>query len=141
MKMSMKKVVISMLIINRKLSKKGFSLIELMVAVVILAIAVLGIFLAFSSAWMGMAVGRDITVATNYARGEMETIKNKPFETLSTEELPDKGKFSISINITNEIIEGEARNDLKRVVTTVSWENREEETREVQLEMLIYGYI
>jgi len=131
-------VVISMLIINRKLSKKGFSLIELMVAVVILAIAVLGIFLAFSSAWMGMAVGRDITVATNYARGEMETIKNKPFKTLSTEEPPPdyKGKFSISTKITNEIIKGVERNDLKRVTTTVNWENRE-----VKLEMLIYGYL
>jgi len=130
--------VISMLIINRKLSKKGFSLIELMVAVVILAMAVLGIFLAFSSAWTGMAVGRDITVATNYARGEMETIKNKPFETLSTEEPTNytEGKFSISTNIINESIGGAGRNDLKRVTTTVSWENRE-----VKLEMLIYGYM
>jgi len=138
MKMSMKKVVISMIIINRKLSKKGFSLIELMVAVAILAIAVLGIFLAFSSAWMGMAVGRDITVATNYARGEMEAIKNKPFETLSTEEPANytEGKFSISTNIINEIIGDVERNDLKRVITTVSWEDRE-----VKLEMLIYGYI
>ena len=142
MKMSMKKVVISMLIINRKLSKKGFSLIELMVAVAILAIAVLGIFLAFSSAWMGMAEGRDITVATNYARGEMEAIKNKPFETLSTEETTNyEGKFSISTSITNEIIDGEARTDLKRVTTTVSWERRKGENREVKLEMLIYGYI
>ena len=47
---------------------KGFSLIELMVAVVILAIAILGIFLAFNSGWMGMANARDRTVATNYAR-------------------------------------------------------------------------
>ena len=138
MKMSMKKVVISMIIINKKLSKKGFSLIELMVAVAILAIAVLGIFLAFSSAWMGMAVGRDITVATNYARGEMEAIKNKPFETLSTGETPNdyEGKFSISTNIINEIIGDVERNDLKRVITTVSWEDRG-----VKLEMLIYGYI
>ena len=143
MKMSMKKVVISMLIINKKLSKKGFSLIELMVAAVILAIAVLGIFLAFSNAWMGMAVGRDITIATNYARGEMEAIKNKPFETLSTGETPNdyEGKFSISINIINEIIGGVERTDLKRVITTVSWKNRKGETREVKLGMLIYGYI
>ena len=38
-----------MLIINKKLSKKGLSLIELMVAVVILAMAIFGIFNAFSS--------------------------------------------------------------------------------------------
>jgi len=132
-----------MLIINRKLSKKGFSLIELMVTVAILSMAVLGIFLAFSNARMGMAVGRDITVATNYARGEMETIKNEPFETLSTEGPTDytEGKFSISTTITNEVIGGIARNNLKRVTTTVSWDDRKGRSREVKLEMLIYGYI
>ena len=136
-----------MLLINRKLSKKGFSLIELMVAVVILAIAVLGIFLAFSSAWMGMAEGRDRTVATNYARGEMEAIKNKPFEIIEigggTRTLIDdeKGKFSILATVQNEIIATTEKTDLQRVITIVSWEKRKGETREVKLEMLIYGYI
>jgi len=148
MKMNMKKVVISMLIINRKLSKKGFSLIELMVAVAILAIAVLGIFLAFSSAWMGMAIGRDITVATNYARGAMEEIKNKTFEIIEISEgtrtpIDDekKGKFSILATVQNEIIDTAEKTDLQRVTTTVSWERRKGENREVKLEMLIYGYI
>ena len=44
----------------------GFSLIELMVAVTILAMAILGIFLAFSTGFQGMADARDRTVATNY---------------------------------------------------------------------------
>ncbi|MBA7591071.1 hypothetical protein ES708_33222 [subsurface metagenome] len=136
-----------MLIINRKLSEEGFSLIELMVAVVILAIAVLGIFLAFSSAWMGMAVGRDMTVATNYAREAMEEIKNKTFEIIEISEgtrTPidyDKGKFSILVTVQNEIIDTTEMTDLQRVITTVSWENRKGESREVKLEMLIYGYM
>jgi len=143
----MKKVVISMLIINRKLSEKGFRLIELMVTVIILAIAVLGIFLAFSSAWTGMAVGRDITVATNYARGEMEAIKNKTFEIIEISEGTrtliddEKGKFSILATVQNEIIDTAEKTDLQRVITTVSWDDRKGENREVILEMLIYGYI
>jgi len=118
-----------------------------MVAVVILSIAVLGIFLAFSSAWMGMAVGRDITVATNYARGAMEEIKNKTFEIIEISEGTritiddEKGKFSILATVQNEIIDKAEMTDLQRVITTVSWENRKGETREVELEMLIYGYI
>ncbi|MBA7563641.1 prepilin-type N-terminal cleavage/methylation domain-containing protein [Candidatus Atribacteria bacterium 1244-E10-H5-B2] len=128
---------------RNKLLQKGFSLIELMVAVAILAFVVFGIFQAYSTGFMGMADARDRTVATNYARGEMESIKNKPFETLIIGETPldYKEKFSISTNITNEVIGGVERNDLKRVITTVTWKNRREENREVELEMLIYGYI
>ena len=76
-----------MLKINKILSKKGFSLIELMVAVVILAIAILGIFLAFSNAWMGMANARDRTEATNYAREAMEDVKNMDFDMVTNENL------------------------------------------------------
>jgi prepilin-type N-terminal cleavage/methylation domain-containing protein len=44
-----------MSIIKRKLSQKGFSLIELMVAIAILAMAIFGIFHAYSAGFMGMA--------------------------------------------------------------------------------------
>jgi prepilin-type N-terminal cleavage/methylation domain-containing protein len=47
-----------MLNINKKLCKKGFSLIELMVAVVILVMAIFGIFHAYSTGFMGMADAR-----------------------------------------------------------------------------------
>jgi len=76
--------VILMLNINRKLSKEGFSLIELMVAVAILALVIFGIFQAYSTGFMGMADARDRTVATNYAREAMEDIKNMDFEYISS---------------------------------------------------------
>ena len=88
-----------MSIINRKLSKNGFSLIELMVAVAILAIAIFGIFHAYSVGFMGMADARDRTVATNYARKEMENLKNMSFNSLGIVEqtpftIPTPTKFS-----------------------------------------------
>ncbi len=125
-----------MLIINKKLSKKGFSLIELMVAVVILAMAIFGIFNAFSSAWMGMANARDRTVATNYAREKMEDIKNKPFSEITNEspaDIPGQTKFK------REVIVDDSIANLKKATTTVSWKNRKGVDKEVELVTLVYN--
>ena len=75
--------------LNKKLSKKGFSLIELMVAVAIFAMAIFGIFHAYSASFMGMADAKDITMATNYAREKMEEIKNKSFDDIEDESPAD----------------------------------------------------
>ena len=103
----------------------GFSLIELMVAVSILALVIFGIFLAFTTGFQGMADARDRTIATNYAQEAMENIKNMDFElitegNLSIPEILD-GKFTRIITI-EENVEGSP--NLKEVTTIVSWENR-----------------
>jgi len=109
--------------LNKKISKKGFSLIELMVAVTILAIGILGIFLAFSNSWMGMADARDRTVATNYAREAMEDVKNMNFEMVTNENLgiaesiDDKFTRVITVNTESDV--------LKKVNTNVFWTNRQ----------------
>lgn len=113
----------------------GFSLIELMVAVVILAIALIGIFLAFNSAWMGMANARDRTVATNYAREAMENVKNMDFELVTHVNLgasePVGAKFTRVIVVTEESI------NLKKVETKVLWKNRQDQDVSVETSMYI----
>ena len=148
-KMLSKKIIfpLSLRGAKQRSNLKGFSLIELMVAVVILALAIFGIFQAYSTGFMGMADARDITVATNYAREAMEDIKNKPFEIIEiigeirTPINENKGKFSILATVQNQSIDTAEKTDLQKVITTVSWENRKGETKEVKLEMLVYGYI
>jgi prepilin-type N-terminal cleavage/methylation domain-containing protein len=114
---------------------KGFSLIELMVAVVILSIALIGIFLAFSSGWMGMANARDRTVATNYAREEMEDIKNMEFELITNENLGVaeiiEGKFNRVVTIVDE------HSNLKNIKTKVFWTNRQGQYVNVETSMYI----
>jgi len=123
-----------MSIINKKLSKKGFTLIELMIAAVILAIAVLGIFLAFSNAWMGMANARDRTVATNYAREAMENVKNMDFEKIitTTKSVTNASKkYRIDVNVSLE------DPNLKKVLTVVSWKDRRGIAKTVDTTMLV----
>ncbi len=131
-------------VIARKRSDRsnlsGFSLIELMVAVAILALAIFGIFHAYSTGFMGMADARDRTVATNYAREAMEDIKNMDFDSL---EIIDETSFTIPaptkfgrIVIVDDY---DSIADLKTITTTVSWEDRNGDTKEVILETLIYN--
>ncbi len=113
---------------------KGFSLIELMVAVIILAIAVLGIFLAFNSGWMGMADARDRTVATNYAREAMEDVKNMDFEKVitTTKSVTDANKkYRVDVNVSLE------DPNLKKVLTVVSWKDRKGISKTVETTMLV----
>ncbi len=122
-----------MLKINKKLSKKGFSLIELMVAVVILALAIFGIFHAYSVGFMGMADARDRTVASNYMREIMEDIKNTDFEKI--EEKAGTGVVTISGKTFTKVVTVEPSTNLKKVSTIIYWDNY---TKSVKSDMLVH---
>jgi len=125
--------VIFRLKINKKLYQKGFSLIELMVAVVILALAIFGIFHAYSVGFMGMADARDRTVATNYMREIMEDIKNTDFEKIKEKE--GTGTVTISGETFTKVVTVEASTNLKKVSTIIYWDNY---TKSVKSDMLIH---
>jgi len=125
-----------MLNIKIKLSQRGFSLIELMVAVVILAMVVFGIFLAFSTGFQGMADARDRTVATNYAREAMEDIKNMDFEYISSVplELISGTKYKREVSVEENV---EESLNLKKITVRVIWEKRNGDNISVETSMLI----
>ena len=112
---------------------KGFSLIELMVAVAILAMAIFGIFHAYSAGFMGMADARDRTVATNYAREAMEDIKNKDFDQIITQ----SRNYINGTKYEREVIVQPSTN-LKKVTTKVYWKDRNGTWKTVETDMVIY---
>jgi len=124
-----------MLIIKKRNIQKGFSLIELMVAVVILAIAVLGIYQAYNISFTGMADARDRTVATNYVREAMEGIKNMDFDKIITQSRSyitgTKYKYE------REVIVQESTN-LKKITTKVYWRNRNGNKKMVENGMSVH---
>lgn len=119
--------------VNRKLSQRGFSLIELMVAAAILAMAVFGIFHAYSTGFMGMTDARERTVATNIAREKMEEIKNTSFVDSSSYVDNVSGKqFTTTVDVIP------LPTNLSNVITIVTWLDRKGDQKEIKLEMLVY---
>jgi prepilin-type N-terminal cleavage/methylation domain-containing protein len=133
-------VVILMLKINRKLSHKGFSLIELMVAAAILAIALLGIFQAYSVGFMGMADSRDRTVATNYLREMIEDFKNMDFNKVKDEPITliPGTKFHRGA-IVLDLEKKDSVTNLKKVVTQVRWIDRKGEIKTEEASTILYN--
>jgi len=121
--------------VKRRSNLSGFSLIELMVAVTILALAIFGIFQAYSVGFLGMFDARDRTVATNYAQEAMEDIKNMDFEKITTTTksvINANRKYRVDVNVS---IESE---NLKKISTIVSWKNRNGITKTIDTSMLVH---
>lgn len=119
---------------QRNFNPSGFSLIELMVAAVILSMVIFGIFLAFGTGFRGMVDARERTVATNYAREAMEDIKNMDFEKITTTTksvTSSNTKYRVDVNVSLE------EPNLKKIITVISWKNRNGISKKMETTMLV----
>ncbi len=110
-------------------NQKGLTLIELMVAVAILALAALGIFQAFTTGFMSMAESRERTEAVNYVRQTLEEIKNMDFD-----KVDDVIRSSIlgSDKYEREVVvipNNEVNPTQKEVTVVVYWQGRDREEK------------
>ena len=116
------------------LNPSGFSLIELMVAVVILVIVVFGLFQAFTTAFQTLNDAKDRTMATNYAQQVLEDYKNTHFEKIKAFSAPIEGtKFTQNVSIPP------GNENLKKVIVEISWPGRNNISKNVSVSTLIYN--
>ena len=65
---------------RRKLSRAGFTYAEILMAIIVLAIAIVPLLGQFYIGFQGNKIGKDVTIAANLASGIMDEIRSKAFE-------------------------------------------------------------
>jgi general secretion pathway protein I len=112
------------------MTKKGFSLLELIIAIAVLAIGLVGILQIFPVGLRASQRAGMVTKAAFLAKNKMEQVKMAGFSAIT--ELPPKiplsgteGDFDWEIFIDKLELDGlETSDDIRKVTIVVSWPER-----------------
>jgi len=128
MRRSLRKTL-STTMIRAAQSKKGFSLLELLIALVILAVGLLGVAGMQVTSISGNAFSNNVTIATGLAQSRIEELKKLPNSdaALSAGDhdeglLPGTAIFSRSTNVND------LSPEVKQVTVTVRWTDKTQHT-------------
>jgi type IV pilus assembly protein PilV len=104
-------------------SKEGFTLIEIMIALVVLSIGLIALAGLQMSAIRGNTLSKRMTTAVSIANARIEQIKNMPYANIqsesSTQVTESNMTFTRQVTVSNDIPVA----DTKTVNVTVTWKN------------------
>ena len=105
------------------MNDRGFSLIEVMVAIVILTIGLIGVAGLQGTAITGNQHGNTMMQATTLAEETIEQIRNAAYDDITVTNFPElESDVDGSIYDREILIEPDTPlNELKRITVTVSW--------------------
>jgi type IV pilus assembly protein PilV len=114
----------------REKSQIGMTLVEVMVAMIILAIALAWLAPVLIVSMRGNRVGADVTVATTLAQDKLEELRNESFAALVADSTGQDtvGTVVRSWTITPE----EGQDGLARIEMTVSWQDDKGKDHQIQ---------
>ncbi len=116
---------------------QGFTLLEVLLATVLLSVAFLGLTAMTTSTIRGLSFSDKLTTATTLAREKIEQIKHAPSPTVTTANYPPEdfqtmvgyARFHRAVTITDNTPE----QNMKTITITVSWRADSGNTRTVVL--------
>jgi type IV pilus assembly protein PilV len=123
---------------KRLKSESGVTLIEILIAVTILAIGLLGVAGLQVTAIKGNSHGNTISQATAIAEEQVEIIRNMDYSEVTFDPNPfvENNVDGTIYTRTTEVEDNTPLNDLKRVTVTVSW-TAGNKNRQVQLRTIV----
>jgi len=113
------------------------TLMEVLVAVPVLAIGILAIASALTLAHGGVVSGGGQSKATNYARQQIESLKNLAFDPGPTGPVTDSPERGVTRTWSIAPVAGTAApNRLARITVTVGWQNPAGAAQGISLETM-----
>ena len=105
--------------------KAGFTLVEAMIAAVILTVGVIAIIWALNAGIFAVSDAENVKLALNLAQAKMEEVKGSTYANILGQAkavVPGWGAFQQQVAVTT------VQTDLKQVVVTVYWTTKGSET-------------
>ncbi len=127
-------------------SSRGFSMLEVVIAIGLLGIVALSVLMALSTASAAMVIADRRATAESLARSQMEYIKEQDYIDYSDSEhldyalIPvDGGGYSIEL-VVEELVTDEEQTKLQKVKVIVTYYILGSENKEVERQFTLEGY-
>ena len=102
-------------------NKEGFTLVEIMVAIIVLAIGLLSFFALNMAIIKSNVFSKAITYATNLAQEKIEQLKNTPYANITNQTETGIG-LNNAFTRTTTVQEGVPQANMKTITVTVTWQ-------------------
>jgi len=103
------------------LGNRGFTLVEVMIAMAILAIGILAIAAMQITATTGNGEARKRTEALSWANNQMEILRSIPYDSLTNGQAA-RGAYNLNWTVNNVDLNNDGVNDSKVISVDVSWQ-------------------
>ena len=102
-------------------NKEGFTLVEIMVAMIVLSIGLLSFFALNMAIIKSNVFSKAITYATNLAQEKIEQLKNTPYASITNQTETGIG-LNNAFTRTTTVQEGVPQANMKTITVTVTWQ-------------------
>ncbi len=120
---------------NRRLDQRGMTLVEIMVAMIILALALAWLAPLLVIAMRGNRFGGDLTEATTLAQDKLEEFRNMSYSSMLADPV---GQDTVGAAVRSwTITEEEDQDGLANIEVNISWQDDKGQDHQVQLVTLL----